>query len=69
MRARHPYARRAPSDQPPWIDRVLWTRDDHPLAERILIAAIGVFAGVEIIFQIGLHVVRAIAAASHVVGP
>jgi hypothetical protein len=69
MRGRNPYARRLPSDRPPLLDRILWTREEHPIAERVLIAIIVALFAVEGSYQIWLAIARAVAYHAPIVGP
>jgi hypothetical protein len=65
---RYKYARPAVEDREDWLTRALWTREDHPLLERILIGLVVVCFTIEATYQIWVHLARAAATAARAQG-
>ncbi len=58
MKARHPYARPAVEDRAPLLERLLWSRDEHPIAERLLLVVAGAALLTETAYQVLLAIAR-----------
>lgn len=63
MNAREPryrYSRPASEDRDSLFDRLLWSREDHPIFERVLVAIVGSLIAIEVFYQIALAVARGV---------
>jgi len=65
VKTRHPHARPAVEDRAPLLDRLLWSRDQHPILERLLIG----FAIAAIVAEAAYQLLLAVARNAHAVAP